>query len=144
MNDDVFTATYFAGFFDGEGSIGVYMTGSKSQGTKYATLSAKLTNSVKGPLDFVLSMYGGSIENNKASLKDIGWQDTYSWRAYSDKAMTFLKWIYPYTYIKKPQIEIAFEFWDYYAPFRQNKYQRPSIEKIDEYILKLKQLKRGS
>lgn len=143
LNNALHAAIYFAGLYDGEGSVGLYRMGTKKSGQKYATLSAKLTNSDKRPLVYVLDMFGGYIENNRASEKHTEWQDTYSWRVYSDKAHSFLNWILPYTIIKNEQIIKINEFWVYYQEFRQNKHNRPDDLIIDRYIQDLKNMKRG-
>lgn len=143
LKNEVHAAIYYAGLFDGEGSVGLYMMGTKKTGQKYITLSAKLTNSDSRPLLYLMDTLGGSIENNRASEKNIGWVDVFSWRLYADKAYTFLNWIYPYTIIKKDQIEVVNDFWLYYEPFKQNKYNRPDDQIIAAYIAKMKNLKRG-
>jgi len=144
LNNAVHAAIYYAGLFDGEGSVGIYLMGKKrTNPIGYPLLAAKLTNSFHPALMYPLNKFGGNIENNKASEKNIGWLDTFTWRVYSDKAFDFLEWIYPYTIIKKDQIDVVKEFWTIYQPYRQNKYNRLDQTIIDQYVSTLKALKRG-
>lgn len=143
LNNAIHAALYYGGLFDGEGSVGIYLTGRSSNRRGYPTLQVKLTNSFHPALMYPLNKFGGSIENNKASDRNTAWVDTFSWKVYADRAYEFLEWIYPYTIVKKDQIEVVKEFWPIYQPYRQNKYQRLDEAIVDQYISTLKALKRG-
>lgn len=148
LNDAVLAPVYYAGLFDGEGSVGVYMINTKGTDRgdiprKYIRLTTKVTNTFHPALSPLLEKFGGSIENNRASEKFTKWQDTYSWKVSSEKAMAFLLWIYPYTLIKKEQLDVVFQFWEYHTQNKLKNYNKPDQEKINMFIIRLKELKRG-
>lgn len=147
LENALLAPVYYAGLFDGEGSVGLYMAGTtgRSRGKigGYIQLSAKVTNSNIKPLLFLKAKFLGNIDTNHSSSKNENWMDVFSWRVYSDNAILFLEWIYPYTIIKNEQITVVKEFWSYYQPFRKNKYNRPDDNIINDYIVRLKELKRG-
>jgi hypothetical protein len=87
---------------------------------------------------YPLNKFGGRIENNRASAKNILWVDTFSWKANNGTAYEFLEWIYPFLIVKRDQVDVAIEFWHMLAP---NKQLDQAI--IDQYIFTLKKLKRG-
>ncbi len=139
LNNAILAPVYYAGLFDGEGSVSIYLSGRGKNKRGYPTLQVKLTNSFHPALMYPLNKFGGSIENNKASAKNVGWVDTFSWKVYSDRAYEFLEWTYPFTIVKKDQIDVVIEFWSIY----QNKYPRLDDTIVDQYIATLKALKRG-
>lgn len=142
LENETLLPVYYAGLFDGEGSVGIYWHGvNKLQ--KYPLVTAKVTNSFGDVLQPLLSRYGGNIENNKASQKQTNWQDTYTWRAYSEKGINFLRWVSPYCIIKKEQIDLTFDFWNMFQETYKNKYVPRDTERIQYYIDNLKSLKRG-
>lgn len=141
LNNAILAPVYYAGLFDGEGSVALYLMGKPKK--SYPVLSIKLVSSFHPALMYPLNKFGGNIENNKASEKHIGWVDTFTWRVYADKAYDFLKWVYPFTIVKKDQIEVIKEFWPIYQPYHQNKYKRLDESIVDQYIATLKALKRG-
>lgn len=145
LNDAVLAPAYYAGLFDGEGSVGVYRISPRDRNhpRSYVRLVAKVTNTFKPVLLPLLDKFGGSIENNKASEKFNGWQDTYSWKVNASGTMHFITWIYPYSLIKKEQLDVVFQFWEYHSRNKIEYYNKPNQEKIDMFITRLKELKRG-
>lgn len=133
LNNAILAPVYYAGLFDSEGSVSLYMNR-----YKIPTLSIRLTNSFHPALMYPMNKFGGIIENNKST--HINWADTFSWRVYSQKAYEFLEWVYPFTIIKKDQIDIIIEFWKLYKP---NQSMQPDQTIVDQYIATLKSLKRG-
>lgn len=134
---------YYAGLFDGEGSVGIYMQGANTSGKKYPILTVKITNTYKDVFYRLDKLFGGNIDNNRASLKHSNWQDAYTWRVYSEKAHNFLCWIQPFSRIKQAQIIIANAYWLEFIDSKQNKYDPKDMLRVQVYIDNLKQLKRG-
>lgn len=131
LNNAILAPVYYAGLFDGEGSVAIV-----SNAKKHPVLSVKLINAFQPALMYPLNKFGGRIENNKASAKNVLWVDTFSWKAQGTTAYEFLEWIYPFTIVKRDQVDVAIEFWR----------MKPSnIDQaiIDQYIDTLKKLKRG-
>lgn len=94
---------YTAGFFDGEGSVGVYKNG---RGTYH--LRTQLVQNVSPEsirlLETLVSKWGGngSIQTTKATGKK-----KYNWQLNARKAAAFLRDILPFSTIKEKQIRVA-------------------------------------
>lgn len=136
LNNAILAPVYYAGLFDGEGSVSIYLI--RNQQT-YPRILAKITNSFHPVLMYPINKFGGYVENNKASQLKPEWADIFTWKVYSDNAIDFLKWIQPYSIVKRDQIDLTIEFWTIYQPKRKQLDQ--SI--VDQYMANLKSLKRG-
>lgn len=105
----VFSLEWLAGFFDGEGSIGVYgRNNDKGKKFKYYVLAVSLAQSGKvGKLicDKLQSIYGGSVYLNSKTKKP-----QWKWNISADKAQQFLYSIKPYLINKKEEAELGFVF----------------------------------
>ena len=108
----MFAKEYVAGFFDGEGSVGIYYlnNGKKSKIYRLEVQISQTENkeTIK-LLEFLKKTYGGNI------IRCIKYGNQMSWMRYkltSLKALNFLKDIYPNIVLKKTQLEIAFKFYD--------------------------------
>jgi hypothetical protein len=133
LNNAILAPVYYAGLFDGEGSVAITLNAQKQP-----MLHIKLINAFQPALMYPLNKFGGRIENNKASAKNALWVDTFSWKAHGVTAYEFLEWIYPFTIVKRDQVDVAIEFWRLIPP-RNN--IDPAL--TDQYIATLKKLKRG-
>lgn len=132
LNNALLAPVYYAGLFDGEGSVQLYHT------HNIPRIWVKITNTFNPTLMYPITKFGGYIENNKASQNNPLWHDVFTWKVYGDKANQFLQWIQPYTIVKKDQIDLVVEFWKIYQPHRNI-----DVEITDQYIATLKALKRG-
>ena len=90
--------SYFAGFFDGEGYIGIPTVRSK-----FRSLTVNVTQKDKTVLNFFQCAFGGGISKNKVN-------QCYQWYIYSDGALRFLKELLPFLMLKAGQARIAIEF----------------------------------
>lgn len=131
LNNAILAPVYYAGLFDGEGSVAIITQ-------RFPTISIKITNTFQPTLMYPLNRFGGRIENNKASSKNILWIDTFQWKATGIIAYEFLEWIYPFVIVKRDQVELVLEFWRLLSPNRL-----PDQAIINQYNATLKTLKRG-
>lgn len=95
---------YFAGFFDGEGYIGL-------AASSKTTMSLRLIVGQKKPevLHRMCKHYGGGVyETCSKSNGNCHWY----WDCKSKAAEQFIRDIYPYVSVKLPQIEVALEYRD--------------------------------
>jgi hypothetical protein len=89
---------YFAGFFDGEGSIGAYSSSGKG---KYIVT---ISNTDVRPLLQAVELWGGKIYKMcKHKIKGAH-MDVYHWHLYGQHSRQFLNDILPYSRIKVEQI----------------------------------------
>jgi hypothetical protein len=97
------TEAYFAGFFDGEGYVGIARNSKKQ-----FVLECSVTNTDYRPLAAMAEIYGGKIillPRRKPQHKQ-AWR----WSCQSKVAECFLRKIYTHTIVKRERIEIALEF----------------------------------
>ena len=91
---------YLAGFFDGEGSVGIY----KDHG--YHRVRIQIANKDIGVLEWVKSVAGnghvyGNVVNNKTCSM---------FQTSSGFAINLLRLIYPYLKVKRNQVELVLTF----------------------------------
>ena len=114
---------YSAGFFDGEGCIGV--GGIK---TIAKSVTARVYNAHKEPLEFFKGAFGGKIHHKKRSLQNAHWSDMYEWVLCGRNSEEFLQKILPYLRIKHAEVEIALKLIDTFKPKWKTGYYRLSEE----------------
>ena len=117
---------YIAGFFDGEGSVGLYKTGNsyylRSQLTQNKSeLSDKL-------FEYLRNKYGGSIGKQNTLSGKV----KYNWQLNSEKAYFFLKEIEPHLVLKKEQAQISIKWFEQKIAKTRN--AKGQIEKTSDII----------
>lgn len=92
-----------AGFFDGEGYVGVL----KRQRGKYIEHFVQVSIGQRDGevMDWIVTNYGGFIHKVKRD-------GSFQWIASNGVAYRFLKSIYPYLKYKKPQARMAISFFE--------------------------------
>ena len=98
---------YTAGIVDGEGWIGILLN--KSKGRKpYYLMRVVVANTNEWLIQWLKFGFGGYAycRQSKANNTEPIWE----WIITANKALEFLKLIYPYLHLKKPQAEIAIKF----------------------------------
>lgn len=128
---DTKTAVYFAGFFDGEGSVAIYPR-------KYVV---SLTNTDIRPLLLAESLWGGSIATQRED--ELGVQTIYRWQIYGHSARAFLEEIRPFVMVKGEQIDWYLEALAFVPVGRGQRYQGDAKVEIDRRAAQLRLLKRG-
>jgi LAGLIDADG DNA endonuclease family protein len=139
---------YIAGFFDGEGSIGLYPERCKRKYGIYRhyRFSVSLGNSDPIVPLYLKARFGGSVHHYERSKKMKNRQDAWLWNMSSKRAAEFLRAILPFLVVKKAQAEVVLE---YYAqrPRPGHKYVDRQFRGMEdagaEYVEKLKLMKRG-
>lgn len=105
----VFSIEWLAGFFDGEGSIGVYPRNySRDKTHCYYVLVVSLAQSGKigkTICDKLQNIYGGTVYLGKSKTKP-----QWKWNISADKAQNFLYVLKPYLINKKEEAELGFVF----------------------------------
>lgn len=99
MTDD-----YFAGLFDGEGTLRISRNGRQYQ------LLISLGMTAEEPIKALRERFGGWIEHR--SNTGTQWKPVYIWRGSSGTAIRFLDAVQPLLCVKKRQAEIARQFQD--------------------------------
>jgi hypothetical protein len=121
---------YFAGFFDGEGSIGIYPK-------KYVV---SMTNTDIRPLRLAQERWGGAINSQGGTL----WEQRpqiFRWQIYGHNAADFLRAIRPLVVTKADQIDVYLDALQYVPVGRGTKREPGAAEAIDLAAARLKRLK---
>lgn len=95
---------YFAGLFDGEGSIGVYRYGPKKAAR--LNLSIAVTNTNLEVMQWIAATFKGNVREKTFYGRKRAW----SWATAARNAGTILKAIYPFLVIKRDEAALAIEF----------------------------------
>lgn len=93
-----------AGFFDGEGSVGLFRA---RMGGKVMTLRVRVGQKTREPLERFVLLWGGSIWHRKANGHQT---EFYEWSKNSRPAYEALLEMEPYLVVKKPQVQVARDF----------------------------------
>ena len=100
------TKAYFAGFFDGDGSVTICKRkGRKANHSSTHYMLVQITNYVREPLKLACETFGGSFHPVKTD-KSKAWK----WCLTGKKAEIFLENIYPYLMVRKSAVKLALEF----------------------------------
>ena len=104
-------ASYYAGLFDGEGCVGIYLDRSKIyKALPRHYLQVIITNTNVTVLMDLKNQFNGCLTTHKQHPTSWGKKRIYWWRLSGKGAKEFLETIYPYSRIKRQEIEIAIRF----------------------------------
>lgn len=95
---------YMAGFFDGEGYVGLLKRKRSETYIEYI-VQASIGQKDGGTMDWVKENFGGHLHLVKRD-------GSYYWIISNKAAFLFLKRVVPYLKYKKPQAELAIEFFE--------------------------------
>ena len=119
---------YYAGLTDGEGYVGIRTSKNKKGDKIYEryTLQITITNCDLRVLERAVSIWGGHIyETTSKNRIKTCWR----WNITSKEASNFLMDIWPYTIIKKEQIEIALQLQERISKMKLNGYKMTNEER---------------
>lgn len=128
---------YFAGFFDGEGYIGLIINNTNKSPTPY--LSVQVTNTNLKILEEFKKKFNGSITKNK--MYKPNHTQSYRWIVTAIKAVKFIKEISPYLVIKKSQATLAVKFQSILRSKGGYKRNRLTKQEIKERMLYYEEMK---
>lgn len=106
---------YYAGFFDGEGSIGIYRNGGRNWHLRTQLTQNILPSTTELMLE-LNALYGGNLSTMRSKIYLGG--GAYNWQLNGDVAVAFLRDIQPHLRLKKEQADIAIAW--------QEAHQRPA------------------
>lgn len=101
---------YIAGFFDGEGHIGICKGVVKHKNKVYEQIydRVKIDNTKPEVLYMIRDIFGGKVSRKYNGYNK---KDCYTFFVFSYESERFLKTIYPYLHIKRKQAEIMLDFY---------------------------------
>ncbi len=108
---------YFAGFFDGEGHIGLYITSYSDLGYETYGMDFQLGNTDIGIINWIKEKFGGVVrEGNKKGTKCGGSdkyysnKDSFMWQLGIEEVKVILPDLIPYLKVKKKQGILLLEY----------------------------------
>lgn len=100
---------YLAGFFDADGSVGIYAT-TAFRGRYHLAVSISQNSRGKHILEAYERRFGGGVSLlHKKGMKE-NWSEAWQWRCYADTAVEALITLAPYLTLKKEEAEVAIEW----------------------------------
>ena len=93
-----------AGFFDGEGSVGLFRA---RMGGRVMTLRIRASQKTRESLERFVMLWGGSIWRRKADARG---GEYFTWAKSSRPAFEVLEEMEPYLIVKRPHVQLAREF----------------------------------
>lgn len=124
--------SYMAGFFDGEGYVGLLKRIRKGKYTEYF-LQMSIGQKDGAIMDWVVENYGGHLHKVKRD-------GSHYWIASNKAAYLILKRITPHLKYKKPQAELAISFFEGFERQRRA-LPKEEIERRERILNELKRLK---
>lgn len=97
---------YMAGLFDGEGCVSI----AKHSSNRYYNIACYLIMANEYLPQLFQFRFGGRVSRKYNHPNKPEWRPYWRWAISSQQAYRFLKTIYPYLILKKPQAEVAFKF----------------------------------
>ena len=94
---------YMAGFFDGEGYLGILKRKRKNWNIEYF-LQVSIGQKDGATMDWIVNQFGGHLHKVKRD-------GSYYWTISNKGAYEFISKIVPFLRYKKPQAELAIEFY---------------------------------
>lgn len=131
-------AQYLAGFFDADGSVGIYKRGNGWQVTISVANSGKHGRIICNAL---VKQFGGTVtvaKKKKKTHRDVFWFKASG----TDIGKAFLEYIKDYSIIKKDQIELVLEFIDKKRMMPRYKKTPEQIQYLIDCCKKCKEMKR--
>lgn len=143
-------AAYAAGFFDGEGCIGISMQiGATSRGKRYPDvrrfyLFVSLSQNDPAPINWLMEKFGGSARfvRGKKSYKE-GYYERWNWAITTKQALSFLRTIRPFLIVKAEQADLAFSFYETFhlPPTGKNRLPDEINERRADFYRRMKECK---
>lgn len=126
---------YIAGFFDGEGCIGIYPNGHKASVCIRVQVTQNESTSTKEMFESFRKHFGGSVSRQKT--KSNRWK--LNWQLSGDKAIAFINQVRARLVVKKEQAELVVA-WTKSRPRLQRNARGHPVRTLREFDRKLVQL----
>lgn len=107
---EVGSCAYLAGFFDGEGSIGLAKSRTGKVGPYHYELRIAVAQVNPSPLYKFADLFGGSVHKQFPKKPHLGSKPLYKWGVSSDKAYRALVAMLPYLDVKYEEAKIGIKF----------------------------------
>lgn len=125
---DALDLSYVAGLFDGEGSVVITSCKRPYGRSEYFSISAQVGMTDESSVRLFQDEWPAhfSIRKRNGGNEFSGYRDLWRWHIERKRAASFLRDIYPYSRLKKNQIDLALELDSMMGPTKKtdSEYQR--------------------
>lgn len=126
---------YLAGFFDGEGSIGI-LRRKKKKSVNWAYYAVVAVGQKDGGImDTLKENFGGCVHKLKRD-------ESYTWSCSDKTALEFIKTLLPYLKYKKPQAETVVELYQSVERKKFNMISKEEIQRRQKLFEKIREQKK--
>ncbi len=122
---------WVAGFFDGEGSIGIYRNGASTYHLR-TQLTQNVTPASEAILTELRERYGGNVARMRSIIYRRG--SAFNWQINGNLASNFLSIILPHLRLKREQAEIAIAWQSQHLPPSRDAHGRMTAHRKDPPI----------
>lgn len=119
---------YIAGYFDGEGTVGINR--STRNGSSRYRIQVSLGNTYKPAVDELKTTFGGSIHPHSKGKSNH--RQMWYWTVNGVAAYNFLSKVLPYLREKQAQAQEVMDFYSVYGLGRSVQYRRTGKQKEDQ------------
>lgn len=132
---------YFAGFFDGEGSVNIIRYSPKKGGATYHRLQCCLTQIAPAPIERATALFGGRVYVERSGRR----RPVHRWKMSGPPAVDFLRQVQPFLLVKTEVVRLAIEFADvcYQHARPGRKIDEETLQKREWYRHRISELNRG-
>lgn len=104
------TLAYFAGLFDGEGSVTITLAGGAARKRQLHVLKCAVGLVTRAPLDALRRRFGGCVQGPVVRRNAPERQPMFVWDVSAVAACAFLRAVRPYLIVKRRQADVGIEF----------------------------------
>lgn len=132
---------YVAGFFDGDGSVGIYKNTSLGYYLR-TQITQNIDTASTALYEALQERWGGNVGEQRTYTGRL----KYNWQVNGDLAVAFLRDIVPHLIIRKLQAELGIKWQEGRAPLTRNEkghiQPRVDLERDEAYASELRRLKK--
>lgn len=133
---------YLGGFFDADGSVGLYKRNNTGNGWQVNVTIANSGKQGEILCKQLAIQFDGCVVYKTNPIKSTH-RPVFWWRINGrEKCKTFLLFIKDSVFIKKNQVDLCLYFLDYWDTLPKHNKNKKDIQKIEEIAQKIKDLKR--
>lgn len=120
---------YMAGFFDGEGSISLYLD------ARQYRISVSMSNTNEWVVQWFHLNFGGSLYLEPKHIKNPNHRDAWRWQLIGKRSMPFLELLFPYLRLKREQAKIVMEFQHRRKPNGDKTIEARALDEADRILM---------
>jgi len=126
---------YFAGLFDGEGCVSSQIPNRANRPSAARTVVCQVIMIDKEAIEALAAAFGGSVLNRDMTKWNRNARPTFQWSVSGQIALGFMKAIFPYSLVKREQLELAIQIQECISANKSITARRPNPHPDKDAIL---------